>query len=61
MISYCMSEWPSKWKIEENTIDRKFIFAHLSKSPTTKLIETQLFYNCTLPYFGLMCQYMYVG
>jgi hypothetical protein len=88
IISYCMSEWPSKWKIEENNIDKKLTFADLSKQNITsqqlylwsapmdvienyqfyldqlvnsrnKSIETEVFYNCTLPYFGPMCQYMF--
>jgi hypothetical protein len=26
---YCMSEWPSKWNIQENNVDKKFSFAQL--------------------------------
>jgi hypothetical protein len=27
IISYCMGEWPTKWKIEDNHFDQKFTFA----------------------------------
>ena len=29
IISYCMSEWPSRWSIQPNTRDPKFTFAEL--------------------------------
>jgi hypothetical protein len=34
-ISFCMSEWPSKWIIEENHFDKKFTFTQLSKQHLT--------------------------
>ncbi|CAF3517106.1 unnamed protein product, partial [Rotaria sp. Silwood2] len=30
IIPYCMSEWPSTWKIQKNNIDQKFTFAQLA-------------------------------
>ncbi|CAF3921450.1 unnamed protein product [Rotaria sp. Silwood2] len=87
IISYCMSEWPSKWNIRENNFDQSFTFAELykrnitsqqlylwsapmdivehyefyldqlSNSNKSPSIVTQLFYNCTLPRFGPLCQY----
>jgi hypothetical protein len=30
VIPYCMSEWPSTWKIQKNNIDQKFTFAQLA-------------------------------
>ena len=35
MISYCMSEWPSKWNIRENNFDQSFTFAELYKRNIT--------------------------
>jgi hypothetical protein len=31
ITSYCMSEWPSKWKIKKNSLDQEYTFAELSK------------------------------
>ncbi|CAF4082700.1 unnamed protein product, partial [Rotaria sordida] len=87
IISYCLTEWSSKWIIEENNLDQKFTFNqlykqnitsqqlylwsapmdvveryqfylnHLSISNQSSFMATQLFYNCTLPRFGPLCQY----
>ena len=29
MTPYCLSEWPSKWNIQQNTLDQKYSFAQL--------------------------------
>ena len=34
-ISYCLTEWPSKWTIKENKLDRKFTFVELSNQHIT--------------------------
>ncbi|CAF4581754.1 unnamed protein product, partial [Rotaria sp. Silwood2] len=86
IISYCMSESPTQWNMEENNFDQIFTFAELYKENITSqqlyiwsapidIIEryqlflnqlplsmetsmsTQLYYNCTLPRFGSICQY----
>ncbi|CAF2574165.1 unnamed protein product [Rotaria sp. Silwood2] len=88
IISYCMSEWPSKWNIQKNTQDPNFTFAELYQLNTTSeqlylwsapmdVVEryqlyinllltsnlslssmaTHMFYNCTSPRFGPLCQY----
>ncbi len=31
ILSYCMSEWPSKWNIQSNNSDQIFTFAELSQ------------------------------
>jgi hypothetical protein len=88
IMSYCMSEWISKFDIKENDIDQKFTFDELSKrnvtieelfhwSATIDTIENYqfylneikhsnkplatngIYYNCTLPYFGDKCQYIF--
>ncbi|CAF1639582.1 unnamed protein product, partial [Adineta ricciae] len=41
MISLCLSEWPSTWKIQENTQDQKFNFSQLAKLHIT---SRQLFH-----------------
>jgi hypothetical protein len=45
IISYCMSEWPSKFNIKENNIDQKLTFAELSK----QLITSQQLYLWSAP------------
>ncbi|CAF3514846.1 unnamed protein product [Adineta steineri] len=35
ILSFCMSEWPSKWNIEENMYDKKFPFYELYKQHIT--------------------------
>lgn len=35
IISYCLTEWPSQWMIEENKFDQKFTFADLYKENIT--------------------------
>jgi hypothetical protein len=35
IISYCMSEFPSKWNIEEYSFDEKFTFSELAKRNIT--------------------------
>ncbi|CAF4159059.1 unnamed protein product [Rotaria sp. Silwood2] len=40
IISYCMSEWPSKWNIQKNNQDQKFTFAKLCK---LNIISEQLY------------------
>ncbi|CAF1685370.1 unnamed protein product [Adineta ricciae] len=86
IISYCMSEWPSKWNIQKNNFHQNFTFDELFKNNITSqqlyiwsapmdIIEnyqfylnqlstlnqtslgTKIYYNCTLPWFGPMCQY----
>ena len=81
IISYCLSESPTEWKIEENHCDPKFTFAQLHQQHVTSeqlyrwsapidlieryqlyldqssLMSSQLFYNCTWPRFGPLCQY----
>jgi hypothetical protein len=82
IISYCMSEWPSNWKIQKNNEHQNFTFAELYKKNITSeqlyrwsapmdvveryqlylnngslSMERQLFYNCTPPRFGPLCQY----
>ncbi|CAF4140934.1 unnamed protein product, partial [Adineta steineri] len=88
MTSLCLSEWPSTWKIQENTRDQKFNFFQLAALNITSLqlyhwsapidivesyqfylnqlstsnnisLSTKVFYNCTLPRFGLQCQYLF--
>jgi hypothetical protein len=85
-VNYCMSELPSKFKVENNDVFPKLTFAELSKHNITSqqlylwstpidIIERyqfylnqlstsnglslakEVFYNCTLPRFGPMCQY----
>jgi len=87
IISYCMTELPSKSPIKENNRDQNFTFEQLEEQKITNqqlylwsapihLIEryqfylneldksqksslgSQIFYNCTLPYFGPQCQYV---
>ena len=41
IISYCMSEWPSKFKIKENNLDQKLTFSQLSKQ---KITSEQLYH-----------------
>jgi hypothetical protein len=83
IISYCLSELPSKFHFETNDYFPKFTFAELKKQNITSqqlylwsasidLIEryqlylndssstTGVFYNCTLPRFGPMCQYEFI-
>jgi hypothetical protein len=86
ITSFCMSEWPSKWNIQKNDLDRNFTFAELFKLSVTSqqlylwsasmdiiehyqlyldqlstsneaLMPMHIYYNCTLPRFGPMCQY----
>jgi hypothetical protein len=86
IISYCMSEWPSKWDMKDNGLYQKFTFAELHNKQITSeelylwsapmdvvesyqhyvnpsstwektAITTAVFYNCTLPRFGPICQY----
>ncbi|CAF0830570.1 unnamed protein product [Rotaria sordida] len=82
IISYCLTEWPIKWKIQEPSLNQTFTFVQLSKENITSQqlyhwsapmdvveryqlyldehlssMESQLFYNCTLPRFGSLCQY----
>ncbi|CAF1606602.1 unnamed protein product [Rotaria magnacalcarata] len=86
IISYCMSERPSKWHIHTSNHDEIFTFAELYQRKITShqlctwsapmdvveryqlylneltnsnqtQMSTQLFYNCTLSYFGSVCQY----
>ncbi|CAF4907208.1 unnamed protein product [Rotaria sp. Silwood1] len=86
IISYCMSELPTQWNIQENNFDHLFTFAELYKQNITSqqlyiwsapidIIERyqlflnqlplsmeismskELYYNCTLPRFGPICQY----
>ena len=91
IISYCMSEWPSKWDIEQNSSVQSFSFAalfelnitsqqlylwaapmdavedyqdYLNRMLTSKArpsLSSRLFYNCTLPWFGPLCQYSFDG
>jgi hypothetical protein len=35
MISYCVSEWPSKWNISKNSLDQTFTFAELYEQRIT--------------------------
>ncbi|CAF0987272.1 unnamed protein product, partial [Rotaria sordida] len=35
IISYCLTEWSSKWNIEENNLDQKFTFNQLYKQNIT--------------------------
>ncbi len=92
VISYCMSEWPSKWNIT-NRLDPVFTFAELHKRNITSeqlyywsapmdviesyqfylielliynlssssLMGNELYYNCTSPRFGPLCQYAFDG
>ncbi|CAF3712463.1 unnamed protein product [Adineta steineri] len=87
VISYCMSEWPSKWIIQRNNQDQIFTFYQLFQQNITSeqlyhwsapldIVERYqlylnqfsnsneflsmampLFYNCTSPRFGPLCQY----
>ncbi|CAF2823515.1 unnamed protein product [Rotaria sp. Silwood2] len=88
IISYCMSECPSKWYIQKNNQDQNFAFAELYKLNITSeqlylwsapmdvieryqfylnllltsnslssLMAAHIFYNCTSPRFGPLCQY----
>ncbi|CAF1410014.1 unnamed protein product [Adineta steineri] len=86
IISYCMSELPSKFQVEENDLFPKFTFSELSYQNITSqqlylwsasidtiedyqsylnelsifnksALSKEVFYNCTLPRFGSMCQY----
>ena len=85
IVSYCMSEWPSKWKIQKSKLDQSFTFADLAKrnitseqlylwsapidvieryqvylnqiSTSNSSLSSELFYNCTSPRFGPLCQY----
>ncbi|UJR34572.1 hypothetical protein I4U23_027348, partial [Adineta vaga] len=86
IITYCISELPSKWNIQINNFDQIFTFANLSQMNITSeqlylwsapmdIIEdyqfyldqlstsnqttmsSSIYYNCTLPTFGPMCQY----
>ncbi|CAF4178971.1 unnamed protein product, partial [Adineta steineri] len=87
VISYCMSEWPSKWIIQRNNQDQIFTFYQLFQQNITSeqlyrwsapidiveryqlylnqfstsneflSIAVPLFYNCTSPRFGPLCQY----
>ncbi|CAF3941186.1 unnamed protein product, partial [Rotaria sp. Silwood2] len=88
IISYCLSEWPSKWNIQNDTRHQIFSFADLNKQNITSqqlylwsapidiienyqlylnqlsisnetLLGAQLFYNCSLPSFGPLCQYSF--
>jgi hypothetical protein len=89
IISYCLTEWPSKWNIQEDTLHQKFTFAqlhqenitsqqlylwsapmdvieryqlylnHLPISSKSSSMASQLFYNCTSPRFGPICQYSF--
>ena len=91
IISYCMSEWPSKWDIQQNAAVQNFSFAalfelnitsqqlylyaapmdvvedyqdYLNQISTSKelpSLSSRLFYNCTLPWFGPLCQYTFDG
>ncbi|CAF0745824.1 unnamed protein product [Adineta steineri] len=86
IIHFCMSELPSKFRIEENNFFPKFTFDQLAKQNITSeqlyfwsalidiiedyqfylnqlpilndlVLSKNVFYNCTLPRFGLTCQY----
>ena len=87
IISYCLTEWPTKWNISKNNLDQKFTFSELYKQNITSQqlyvwsapmdvveryqlylndllfsnksssMSDQLFYNCTSPRFGSLCQY----
>ncbi|CAF4961142.1 unnamed protein product, partial [Rotaria sp. Silwood1] len=88
IISYCMSEWPSKWKFQKNNQDQNFTFVELYKlnitseqlylwsapmdvvehyqfylnllltsNTSSSSMVTYMFYNCTSPRFGPLCQY----
>jgi hypothetical protein len=86
IISYCLSESPSKWNMKDNGFNKKISFAELYNKKVTSQqlylwstlidvvesyqyyinhystlkntdITTQVFYNCTLPRFGPICQY----
>ncbi|CAF0891325.1 unnamed protein product, partial [Rotaria sordida] len=35
IISYCLTEWSSKWNIEENNLDQKFTFNQLYEQNIT--------------------------
>jgi hypothetical protein len=89
VISYCMSELPSKWDIQANNRNPVFTFAELfkrnisseqlylwsapmdiiqsyqfylnqvSNSNYSSSLATRLFYNCTSPRFGPLCQYSF--
>ena len=89
MISYCLTEFPSKWNVEENNLDQKYTFDqfykqnitseqlylwsapidvveryqlylnHLSTPNQLPSIGLQLFYKCTPPSFGTLCQYSF--
>ena len=45
IISYCMGEWSSEWKIQENNFDPKFNFSELSK----KNISSEQLYHWSAP------------
>ncbi|CAF0825556.1 unnamed protein product [Rotaria sp. Silwood1] len=88
IISYCMSEWPSKWKFQKNNQDQNFTFVELyrlnitseqlylwsapmdvvehyqfylnlllTSNTSSSSMATYMFYNCTSPKFGPLCQY----
>ncbi|CAF0936396.1 unnamed protein product [Rotaria sp. Silwood1] len=88
IISYCMSEWPSKWKFQKNNQDQNFTFVVLymlnitseqlyfwsapmdvvehyqfylnlllTSNTSSSSMATYMFYNCTSPRFGPLCQY----
>jgi hypothetical protein len=42
ILSYCLTEWPSKWEINENKFDRKYSFGDLSLSRTL-LVNNYIF------------------
>ncbi|CAF1675814.1 unnamed protein product, partial [Adineta ricciae] len=45
MTSLCLSEWPSTWKIQENTRDQKFNFSQLAELNIT----SQQLYHWSAP------------
>ena len=89
VISYCMNEFSSKFKIENNNHFPNFTFAELQKQNITSgnlylwsapidiieryqfylnqlstendlSVSEEIYYNCTIPRFGPLCQYQLI-
>ncbi|CAF2931593.1 unnamed protein product [Rotaria sp. Silwood2] len=49
------------WSASIDLVERyQFYLNQLSTTSNEKSLETQIFYNCTLPRFGSMCQYEFI-
>ncbi|UJR19804.1 hypothetical protein I4U23_022937 [Adineta vaga] len=69
IISYCISEFVSTTEIQVDKIFPKFAFVQLSELNVTSEdlykwsasidLLNEIFYNCTFPRFGSLCQYKF--